>query len=467
MTPNGTRLALTITQDAAHLHLLGICAAKAQWRLVHARTAEEALAILGTQDGMMLDAVLIEQCSDTDIIAALHSRRPALPIIVQIAGMNEVADVLRQGVSDYLLKPSSPDQWLNALGTATGRFKAMGELRPFSTTLLAPLGFGDIVGSDARFRTALAVAAKNARGRAPLLIMGEAGVGKDMVGSAIHAASARDKRPFIKVDCASMAPNMIESDLFGHEKNAFTGAFSRQMGSAYAADGGTLFIDNIDQLPMNAQAGLMRLIEHHELRPLGTTRTSTIDVRILASTSCALAAKVKAEQFREDLFYKINAVRIDLPPLRERAADIAPLVQHLLARAALLPTMRGIGVTDGAMELLNAYPWPGNVRQLQSVLLRAAVGCAGDVLKVSDFPNVAHHVRSQALPLSQHNRLAGGVTLFGSDGHIRPIELIEADVIRLAIGHYGGRMAEVARRLGIGRSTLYRKLVELGISDVA
>jgi len=365
------------------------------------------------------------------------------------------------------VKPATPERWMHALEQVTTPQPLNGELRPLSEKLATQLGFDEIVGSDPRYRNALAIAAKSARGRFPVLISGEAGVGKDAVANAIRAASPREKRPFLTFDCADMAPNTIESELFGYEKNAFTGAFSRQQGAVHAAEAGTLFIDNIELLPLSAQAGLLRLVEHQEVRPLGTNRADMIDVRVIAATNGTLEAQVEAEHFREDLFYKLSAVHVELPPLRERRADIPPLVRHLLARICSLPMVRGLGVTDAAMEVLSAYVWPGNIRQLQGTLLRAAIACEGDALTAADFPNIVQHLHATAAPTSHAGGLAGGITLFGTDGHMRALEVIEADVIRLAIGHYGGRMAEVARRLGIGRSTLYRKLIELGITDVA
>jgi DNA-binding NtrC family response regulator len=255
--------------------------------------------------------------------------------------------------------------------------------------------------------------------------------------------------------------------LLGHEKNAFTGAFERHVGQITLADAGTLFLDNVDLLPFEAQIAVLQVIEHQRVQVLGRVQPETVDVRIIAGTSVGLSSLVKSERFREDLFYKLNAVSVALPPLRERRGDIEPLVRHLLGRIIALPGMRGMGITDAAMELLTTYAWPGNVRQLGSVLLRALLACDGDALTVTEFPTIAAQTR-EILPAGANSyALSGSVNLFTPDGQMRPLADIEADIIRLAIGHYRGRMAEVSRRLGIGRSTLYRKLEELGLADVA
>jgi DNA-binding NtrC family response regulator len=272
----------------------------------------------------------------------------------------------------------------------------------------------------------------------------------------------------ITLNCGAIPTNLVASDLVGHETGAFTGAFERKIGKLLVADGGTLFVDEIDAMPLEAQAALVRFLQTGDVQPLGGRNLREIDTRILAATNRSLADEVEAGRFREDLFHRLTSVHVTIPPLRERAGDIPALARHLLARIARQPGLRQLGITDDALELLIGYSWPGNVRQLQNALFRAAVLCEGDALTADDFPQIAALTRIEA-PKRPQLRMAtsGGVTLFRPDGNLRQLEEIEADVIRLAIGHYRGRMTEVARRLGIGRSTLYRKLSELGIDNAA
>ena len=472
MTPHGTRLILLITDDSAQARLIGAAASRANSRVLIANDAESGLAQLGTRDGMALDAVVLQHsCEIDNVIGEIRARRPALPILLLADNFTHALSALRDGADDYILKPSAPERLITALEKLYGQNCASGELQPLSEKLPAKLGFGEIVGSAPAFRSALAIAAKAARARVSVLIEGECGVGKGTIAAALHAASPRDKKPFIAFDCAALPANQIESELFGHEKGAFTGAFARQIGKLRAGDGGSLLLCNVDALPPEAQVKLLRLMAHGEVQPMGLVSALHVDVRLITTSTIKLIDAVKAGRFREDLYAKLNTVHVSIPPLRERHGDVPALVRHLLARIAALPDMRGIGVTDAAMELLNAYRWSGNVGQLQSVLLRAALRCEGDALTVADFPNITALARLQASSRPHHadnaGGSAGGVTLFTPDGHMRSLEAIEADVIRLAIGHYRGRMTEVARRLGIGRSTLYRKLVELGLTDVA
>jgi DNA-binding NtrC family response regulator len=478
MVREGVPLLMLIDDEPAQRRLVSALAARAGWRTIFVSDAETALATLGTQDGMQLDAVLIDQWSPdfdpADLIGAIHAQRPALPILV-LTAHNSVAvavQAMRAGATDYLSKPIAPERLLAALN-ATLEGNVRGELRPLTEKISAPLAFEDVVGAAPQFRTALAIAAKAARARVPVLIEGESGVGKDVVARAIHAASPRHKQAMVTVNCGAIPANLVESELFGHERGAFTGAFDRHVGKFLSADMGTIFLDEVSEMPLDAQVKLLRVLQDGEVQPIGARRPVHVDVRVIAATNKKLSDEIEAGRFREDLYYRLNVVQLTVPPLRERMGDIPALCRHLLARIATQPGLRGLGLTDDALALLMQHDWPGNVRQLQNALFRAAVLCEGDALTPHDFPQVAAHILSRGASGPRQRaaatppREAAGITLFEGDGHVRQLAEIEADVIRLAIGHYRGRMTEVARRLGIGRSTLYRKLAELGIDNAA
>ncbi|MDB5671207.1 MAG: sigma-54-dependent Fis family transcriptional regulator, partial [Alphaproteobacteria bacterium] len=243
--------------------------------------------------------------------------------------------------------------------------------------------------------------------------------------------------------------------------------------------GSTLFLDEVGELPLETQVKLLRALESGEIQRIGGRSIQMVDVRVIAATNKRLVEEVAKGRFREDLYYRLNVVHVDIPPLRDRASDIPPLARHLMSRIAEQPGMRHLSITDDGLEVLMRYGWPGNVRQLQNALFRAAVLCDGNALTAVDFPQIAQEStfskRSDDYHARHLNGAAGtsalshgpGITLYDHDGNLRSLEEIESDVIRLAIGHYRGRMTEVARRLGIGRSTLYRKLGELGIGDAA
>ena len=474
MTRNGQRLLMLIDDEPAQRRLVAAIAARRGWKTIFASEAETGIATLGTPDGMALDAIILDHASpDADaaaLIAELRERRPQLPILMLTANgsVANAVNAMRAGATDFLVKPLAAERLLAALEAAVGG-KTAGELRPLTEKLSAPLAFDEIVGSAPQFRAALAIAAKAARARVPVLIEGESGVGKEVVAEAIHAASPRNKKEMVSINCGAIPANLVESELFGHEKGAFTGAFERKIGRFADADGGTIFLDEIGEMPLDAQVKLLRVLQSGEIQPLGARHAREVDVRVIAATNKTLQAEVEAGRFHEDLYYRLNVVQVTIPPLRERTGDIPALARHLLARIAEQPGLRELGITDDALALLGSYDWPGNVRQLQNALFRASVLCDNDGLTRADFPQIAQLAAGRPMGNGQPAPGANnaGVTLFRPDGNLRALDEIEADVIRLAIGHYRGRMTEVARRLGIGRSTLYRKLGELGIDQSA
>ncbi len=463
------RLLMLIDDEPAQSRLITALAAREGWRTLVVRDAETAIATLGTRQGMQLSAIVLDQWVPGDeacsLIAELKSRRPALPLLMLTTSASPLlaVEAMRAGATDYLIKPVAPDRLMQALRMATTREAPRDELQPLTEKMVSSPDFDAMIGAAPTFRAALAVAAKAARGHGPVLIEGESGTGKEMLVRAMQAASPRAKAPFRLVNIGGIPANSIESALFGHEKGAFPGAFDRHIGALQHADGGTLALDEIDRLPVHVQQRLLESIQRSDVRPIGARHSFRIDVRLVAASNLPLRDMVAGGHFLPELLAAIGAVTVNLPPLRERSGDIPALARHFLARIGEQPGLRPLGITDGALALLAAYDWPGNVRQLQTVLFRAAVFCDGDALTSDDFPQLSNLLGGESMNGSAPLQESAGVVLYTPDGNLRPLEEIEADVIRLAIGHYRGRMTEVARRLGIGRSTLYRKLGELGL----
>ncbi len=467
------RLLMLIDDEPAQSRLITALAAREGWRTLVVRDAETAIATLGTRQGMQLSAIVLDQWVPGDeactLIAELKSRRPALPILMLTTSASPLlaVEAMRAGATDYLIKPVAPDRLMLALRMATTREAPRDELQPLTEKMASSPDFDAMIGAAPTFRTALAIAAKAARGHGPVLIEGESGTGKEMLVRAMQAASPRAKAPFRLLNIGGIPANSVESALFGHEKGAFPGAFDRHIGALQHADGGTLALDEIDRLPMHVQQRLLESIQRGDVRPIGARLSFRIDVRLVAASNLPLRDMVAGGHFLPELLAAIGTVTVNLPPLRERPGDIPALARHFLARIGEQPGLRALGITDGALALLAAYDWPGNVRQLQAVLFRAAVFCDGDALTSDDFPQLSNLLGSDSMNGTAPLQESAGVVLYTPDGNLRPLEEIEADVIRLAIGHYRGRMTEVARRLGIGRSTLYRKLGELGLEGAA
>jgi DNA-binding NtrC family response regulator len=474
MAESEDRLLMLIDDEPAQCRLITALASREGWRTIVAADAETAIATLGTRQGMQLSAIILDQWVPGDdacvLISELKSRRPALPILMLTASTSPLlaVEAMRAGATDYLVKPIAPDRLMMALRAATTRETPRDELAPLTEKMPSTPDFEAMIGASPNFRKALAVAAKAARGHGALLVEGESGTGKEMLIRAVHAASPRAKAPFRIVNIGGMPPNSVESVLFGHEKGAFPGAFERQIGAIQHCDGGTLALDEVDRMPAETQERLLEAIRKAQVRPIGARHSFRVDVRLIAASNHPLEQLVGEGLFLAELRDALGTVSVVLPPLRERTGDIPALSRHFLARIGEQPGLRELGITDGAIALLAAYDWPGNVRQLQAVLFRAAVFCDGDALTADDFPQLSDMLQGgQSTASSTAVQESNGVMLYAPDGNLRPLEEIEADVIRLAIGLYRGRMTEVARRLGIGRSTLYRKLGELGIDNAA
>ncbi|MBF7011483.1 sigma-54 dependent transcriptional regulator [Novosphingobium resinovorum] len=466
------RLLMLIDDEPAQSRLISALASREGWRTLIVRDAETAIATLGTRQGMQLSAIILDQWVPGDdacaLISELKARRPALPILMLTASTSPLlaVEAMRAGATDYLVKPVAPDRLMHALRSATTREAPRDELAPLTEKMPSNPDFESMIGAAPNFRKALAVAAKAARGHSPVLIEGESGSGKEMLIRAMHAASPRSRMPLRIINIGGVPANSIESVLFGHEKGAFPGAFDRQIGALQHCDGATLALDEIDRLPESVQERLLEAVKKGDCRPIGARHSFRVDVRLIAASNLPLADLSDQGNFMPELLTALSPTKVLLPPLRERTGDIPALTRFFLARIGEQPGLRELGIADGALSLLAAYDWPGNVRQLQAVLFRAAVFCDGDALTSEDFPQLLN-ILGTGLSTAPQMPESSGVMLYTADGNLRPLDEIEADVIRLAIGLYRGRMTEVARRLGIGRSTLYRKLSELGIDNAA
>jgi DNA-binding NtrC family response regulator len=356
------------------------------------------------------------------------------------------------------------------------------------------MSFDDMVANAPVMGPVVRMGKRAAASNIPVLITGESGVGKELLARAIQGASERAGRPFVAVNCGAIPENLVESILFGHAKGSFTGATENHAGKFVEAHGGTLFLDEVGELPLDMQVKLLRVLQEGEVDPVGGKRPVKVDVRIISATNKDLAKLVADGAFREDLYYRLNVFPIEAPPLRQRKEDLATLVQRFIARFNAEEGRNVRGASAAAMQLLLDFDWPGNVRQLENSVFRAVILCEGDLLQPEDFPQIsglkplmaandalpletpvpandhqvtAAHVAFADVVVAAGETLPQPVAVFDSEGHLRQLEQIERDLIELAIDHYAGHMSEVARRLGIGRSTLYRKLREYGLEEKA
>ncbi|MEN5363960.1 sigma-54-dependent transcriptional regulator [Brevundimonas intermedia] len=447
--------------------------------VVHAASGGEAIDRMvrgGGADLILLDMIMPEM-SGLECLAELRSAGINEPVIVLTAngGIDMVVKAMQAGAQDFFVKPVGPERLLVGVRNAMQMKRLTAEVGRLTKRVQGRTSFDDIVGDSAPMRMVKALGARAAKSSIPVLITGESGVGKEVIARALHGASDRAGKPFIAVNCGALPANLIESILFGHEKGAFTGAVDKTLGKFREADGGTLFLDEIGELPLDMQVKLLRALQEGEIDPVGGKRPVKIDVRIVSATNRDPAQQVKDGAFREDLFYRLNVFPIEAPSLRDRREDIAPLVDHFIARFNAEEGKRIAGCAPETLALLQGFDWPGNVRQLENAVFRAIVLADAPFLQPHDFPAVsgiaapmpdaqplhaATAASAQADPASQADQ---PIRILDDRGHLRTLEDIERDLIQHAIEVYAGHMSEIARRLGIGRSTLYRKVREQGL----
>ncbi|MDR3499621.1 MAG: sigma-54 dependent transcriptional regulator [Parvibaculum sp.] len=498
-----TQSILIVDDDPAQRRILEEVVNRDGYRAVSVDGGEAALARLEGPAGAEISLVILDLVmpgvDGMEVLKRLQPTRPNLPVIVLTAhgGIETVVNVMREGATDFVIKPVSPERLHVSMRNALKVNALTGEISRLQKKQSGHLTFSDLIARSPGMEQVIRLGKRAAQSNIPILIDGESGVGKEMIASAIQGESDRAGKPFVTVNCGAIPENLVESILFGHEKGAFTGASDKHAGKFQEASGGTLFLDEIGELPLDMQVKLLRALQQGEVDPVGSKKPVKVDIRLISATNRDLLQMVKEGRFREDLYYRLNVFPIHVPPLRSRREDIPELVAHFIRRLAAEEGKPVVGISRDALSMLCAFDWPGNVRQVENTVFRAIVLCDGDMLDVSDFPQIASLVegyagaamptaaaaprqmapapfpaeRYEAPAREQRNTLAefarsnfsDGIAVTDAAGNVRKLEDIEAEMIRLAIEKYKGHMTEVARRLGIGRSTLYRKVRDLGL----
>ncbi|QEE40043.1 MULTISPECIES: sigma-54 dependent transcriptional regulator [unclassified Methylobacterium] len=451
-------------------------------------TGADALTVLKTEgaDVVLLDLVM-PGLDGLGVLAEMRSSGLDTPVIVQTSNgsIDAVVNAMRAGAVDFVVKPAGAERLQVSIKNALRVDVLEEEVRRMRRRASGALTFKDLTSKSPDMERVIRLAERAAKSNIPVLIEGESGVGKEVLARAIQGSGDRRGKAFVTVNCGAIPENLVESTLFGHEKGAFTGATEKHAGKFVEASGGTLFLDEIGELPLDAQVKLLRALQEGEVDPVGGKRSVRVDIRLVSATNRSLLDLVKQGKFREDLYYRLNVFPMTLPPLRARREDIPDLVRSFCARFSAEEGKRVRAVTPEAMALLTRYPWPGNVRQLENALFRAVVLADCDELTVAEFPQIAAQVegfdvRIPAAPTQPQMpayapepvreivrvevRDPHAMSLVTEEtGEMKTMDVLEAEIIRFALQFYRQRMSEVSRRLGIGRSTLYRKLKDLGL----
>jgi len=408
-------------------------------------TVEDALRRLETQavDIVVTDLIL-PPSSGLDLLKQVHEMYPRIAVVVltQFGTIDSAVAATRMGAVDYVTKPFHIEDLRARLERVARDLDLDRENRLLREQLRSKPGFGGMIGVSAKMQRVYKMIEKVSQHQYPVLILGESGTGKELVAKSIHYSGPRKERPFAPVDCSSLVPTLIESELFGYVKGAFTGAMQSKQGLLEAAQGGTLFLDEIGDMPVDLQAKLLRALQEREVKPVGSTERRHINIRIIAATNRDLESAIRTGAFRQDLYFRLNVVQIKLPSLRERKSDIQLLVTSFLEKFSD-PHESPRTISDDAMRRLIAYDWPGNVRELENAIERAVAMGTGPIVHVGDLPSNLHYPSSERAP---------------DKDELLPMEELERRAILRTLRETGGDKLAAARMLGIGKTTLYRKL---------
>jgi DNA-binding NtrC family response regulator len=473
--PTASQIRLLVVDDDAPVRRA--CAEISASMGFAVRVADSAPAARAALQHTPVDLLLLDMKlpggSGLGLLEEVRALYPRTVVIVMsaFATVDSAVEAMRIGAGDYLTKPFTLDELAATLERSAQRLSVDLQSRQIRERFRNPRGMGQIVGLSPAMEKLYRIISKVASTTHPVLILGESGTGKELIARSIHATGPNAQRPFIAVDCGSLVPTLIESELFGHVKGAFTGAVRSKTGLLAAAEGGTVFLDEIGELPLDLQGRLLRALQEREVRPVGSTVAMPISARILAATNRDLEHMVATGRFRKDLYFRLNVVNLRIPPLRDRKSDIPLLANQILDR---LRHEEGqtYTFTDEALRLLIEYDWPGNVRELEHALERAVTLSSGPMLHLGDFPTQLQNHQRNADEERKERLLAGsrphGSTYVATelpDDDVVSIAELEKQAILRTIRQLHGDKLTAAKLLGIGKTTLYRKLKEYGIRE--
>ncbi|ACG79524.1 sigma-54-dependent transcriptional regulator (activator) protein [Phenylobacterium zucineum HLK1] len=481
---------LVVDDDPTQRRLIQAVLEREGFAVAHAESGDQAISRLAS--GAAADVVLLDLVmpgiSGQDTLVEMRARGFSQPVIVVTAtgGIDTVVQAMQAGAVDFFVKPAAPERIIVSIRNALSMGALKGEVDRLKKHASGRTTFDDLIGASPAMVMVKRLGERAARSSIPILITGESGVGKEVIARAVHGSSDRAGKPFVAVNCGAIPENLVESILFGHEKGSFTGATDKHLGKFQEANGGTLFLDEVGELPLDMQVKLLRALQESEIDPIGSKRSVKVDVRIVSATNRDLSQAVAEGRFREDLYYRLNVFPIEAPSLRERKEDIPALVDAFIRRFNVEEGKAVVGAAPETLACLTGFDWPGNVRQLENAVYRAIVLADAPYLQPHDFPAISgiaapppEALAPKAVtasapgPVPSAGELAAElpqpqapVPILDARGHIRPLDEIERDLIQHAIEVYSGHMSEVARRLGIGRSTLYRKVRENGLEGL-
>ncbi|MFA6284677.1 MAG: sigma-54 dependent transcriptional regulator [Desulfurivibrionaceae bacterium] len=446
---------LVVDDDKTHRIMLKAMLKQWGWQIEEADDGTTAIeAVHSTPFDAILMDVRMTKLDGIEALRRIHAYNPAIPVIIMTAysSVDAAVEAIKIGAHDYLTKPLDFDRLKLTMAHALDHRQVQENKNSSRDNAGAAMDAGGIIGNSAPMRELLEMVSYVAPTEATVLISGESGTGKELIAAALHHNSGRKNGAFVKVNCAALVENLLESELFGHEKGAFTGADRRREGRFVQANGGTIFLDEISETSPGMQAKLLRVLQEHEVQRVGGQETLAVDVRVLAASNRNLEDEVAQGKFREDLYYRLNVVTLLVPPLKDRKEDIPPLAEYFVEKFAKKNNRQVAGITPRCMALLINYPWPGNVRELENAIERGIILMRGDYLDEESLP----------IPVKRFAMKNG--TPPSASAPPGSLEEAEQNVIKNILAETGGNKSEASRRLNITRKTLLSKMHKYGLS---
>lgn len=453
-------IALIVDDDRSERRLIsGIIRRKIDMECIETENGHTALQALEAPDNKNIRLVILDLnmpvLGGMETLKAIKKKNPSLPVLILTGDtdMSVAIDAIKSGASDFLTKPVTPERLEVSITNALKMSLMNREISKLKRLTDQTLLFSDLIGSEGSLKTCVQAGRKAAACALPVLITGETGTGKEMFARAVHGESRRADKPFIALNCGAMPEKLVESTLFGHEKGSFTGATSKTPGKFLEADGGTIFLDEIGELPLEAQVKLLRVLQQKEVEPVGAARPVPVDVRIISATNRDLIEEVRENRFREDLYFRLNILQIDLPPLRKRKTEIELMARYFIQKFCSSHSVPPRFLNPQALEKLRQYDWPGNIRQFENAINRAMVMSETERLEPEDItlmPEISEREARLSPP--------GILSTLHNDGSFKSLRELEQEIINMALTHHNHNFSQTARTLGIAKSTLYARV---------
>ncbi len=440
---------------------------KMDYGSLSAENGREALDMLAKDQSHGIKLVILDLempvMGGLETLEILSQKYPSLPVVM-LTGSAEIENAVKAmklGATDFITKPYEGERMMITVKNALKISILSREVTRLKSEKEGQLRFENLIGHDKGLEPVITIARKAAASDIPVLITGETGTGKEAFANAIHGESQRAGKPFVAINCGAIPAQLVESTLFGHEKGAFTGATEKTIGKFREAQGGTIFLDEVGELPLDAQVKLLRVLQQREVEPVGASKPVPVDVRIISATNRDLERDVKQGFFREDLFFRLNVLQIEIPPLRQRREDIITLANHFIERFAVSNAAMPKTLSNEAQRNLETFNWPGNVRQLENTINRAIVMSDSNILDYADFSTILNAEQAQASQkksTSTPKEISGSINLISANGEFKSMQDIESEAIKMALKYFEHNVTRSAKALGIAKSTFYKKI---------